>query len=390
MGGVAGGLLPDGAETVVRIVVDICHPAHVHLFRHPLAAWQADGAELLVLARDKDITLPLLDIYGIPYRAMGAAARGRIGQFGELLRREAAMFRLVRRFRPRLIVGSSPNAARVARLLGARSVILGEDDAKYIPLFRYLAYPLASAIITPDALTGEDYGPRHLRYPSYQKLFYLHPNRFTPDRGILRELSIDHDARYGLIRLSALTAHHDRGMTGMSEDLVRRVIRLVEGDIRVFITSEKPLPAEFEPHRLPISAERVHHALAFAEFFLGDSQSMTVESALLGTPAFKINTFAGIISVIRQLEEYGLAFGYRPGEEDALLSQLQKALTMPDRHEHYQQLRQRMLSEKIDPLPWFLAATKKLLEGMPVAEVKAWSEAALASGEFALAHHGAT
>jgi glucose-1-phosphate thymidylyltransferase len=96
--------------------------------------------------------------------------------------------------------------------------------------------------------------------------------------------------------------------------------------MRVFITSEKRLPAEFEPHRLPISAERIHHALAFAEFFLGDSQSMTVESALLGTPAFKINTFAGIISVIRQLEEYGLAFGYRPGEEDALVRRLQEVL----------------------------------------------------------------
>lgn len=368
----------------MRIVVDICHPAHVHLFRHPLAAWRADGAELLVLARDKDITLPLLDIYGIPYRAMGAAARGRIGQFGELLRREAAMFRLVRRFRPRLIVGSSPNAARVARLLGARSVILGEDDAKYIPLFRYLAYPLASAIVTPDALIHEDYGDRHLRYPSYQKLFYLHPNRFTPDRGVLRELGIGDGERFGLIRLSALTAHHDRGMTGMSEDLVRRVIRLVGGDMRVFITSEKPLPAEFEPHRLPISAERIHHALAFAEFFVGDSQSMTVESALLGTPAFKINTFAGIISVIRRLEEYGLAYGYRPGEEDALVRQLQQVLAMPDRREQFQRLRQRMLSEKIDPLPWFMGVTRRLLDGWPVGEVKAWSDAALQSGEFGM------
>jgi predicted glycosyltransferase len=371
-----------------RIIVDIGHPAHVHLFRHVLDQWKHDGIETLVVARDKDITLRLLDIYGIPFRSTGRAGRGLPAQLCEFVRREAAMFGLVRRLRPAIITGTSPNAVRAARLYGAKSVILCEDDAKYIPLFRYVAYPWASAIVTPDALIHEDYGDRHLRYPSYQKLFYLHPTRFTPDRGILRELGIGDSERFGLIRLSALTAHHDRGMTGMSEDLVRRVIRLVEGDMRVFITSEKPLPAEFEPHRLPISAERVHHALAFAEFFLGDSQSMTVESALLGTPAFKINTFAGIISVIRQLEEYGLAYGYRPGEEDALVRQLQEVLAMPDRREHLQRLRQRMLSEKIDPLPWFLAVTRKLLEGVPVGEVKTWSDAALRSGGFASGHHG--
>lgn len=366
----------------MRIVVDIWHPAQVHLFRHMFEAWRADGHDVLVLARDKDITLALLERYGVHYEVPAPIGRGRMGQFAEVARREAAMFRLVRRFRPDIITGSSPNAARAARLFGSRSVIVGEDDARYIPFFRLLAYPLATAIVAPDVLAYENYGVRHLTYPAYQKLFYLHPNRFTPDRTVLNELGIDAGQQYGIIRLSSLQAHHDAGARGVNEALLRRVFDLAGDRLRLYITSERPLTPEFEPHRLAIPLERIHHAMAFAEFVLGDSQSMTVEAALLGTPAFKFNTFAGIISVLRDIEAYGLAYGYRPGQEDELLAELRSLLDRADRREVFAARRRKMLSEKIDPLPWFLEITRRLMEGETVAEVKAWSTAALAAGEF--------
>ena len=367
----------------MRIIVDICHPAQVHHFRPVLESWQASGYECVVTARAKDITLKLLDGFGISYTVLAPAGIGSIGYLREFLRREAAMFRLVRKFRPAVITGTSPNAARVAKLLKAKSVILCEDDAKYIPQFRWLAYPLASAIVMPDCLTNEDYGIRHLLYPSYQKMFYLHPNRFTPDRNVIRELDIDDNTPYALIRLSSLQAYHDVGARGMSEDLIRRIIKLAGDQMQIFISSEKPLPAEFEPFRMSIPLERVHHALAFAEFFLGDSQSMAVESALLGTPAFKINTFAGIISVIRDLQSYGLAFDYRPDQENELVEELQRLLAMEGRKDCFKDRRAKLLSEKIDPVPWYLTVIRKLLEGSSVGDVKRWASEALQSGRFA-------
>lgn len=366
----------------MRIIVDIWHPAQVHLFRHMFDAWRGDGHDVVVLGRDKDMTLALLDRYGVAYELPAPIGRGRLGQSIEVLQREAAMFRLARRFRPQIITGSSPNAVRAARFYRAKSLILGEDDRKYIPLFRYLAHPLASAIVAPDALAYENYGHRHLTYPAYQKLFYLHPNRFTPDRGILRELGIPGNQSYAIIRLSSLQAHHDVGARGMTEALLRRVFALAGDRIRLYITSERALTPEFEPHRLAIPIERIHHALAFAEFLLGDSQSMTVEAALLGTPAFKFNTFAGIISVIRELENYGLAYGFRPGQEEDLLAALRDVVDMPDRRAVFAARRQHMLTEKIDPLPWFLEVVRRLLDGATVREVKTWSTAALSAGEF--------
>lgn len=365
------------------LLVDINHPAQVHLFRPVLQACAEKGYDTRVVARDKDLTLGLLETFGIPYTVIAPVGQGVGGRFRELVQREWAMGRLVRRHRPRIITGSSVNAVRIAKLLGIHSVILCEDDAKYIPQFRWLAYPLATAIVTPDVLAYENYGTRHLTYPSFQKLFYLHPNRFTPDRSIFGELGVGEDEPFAIIRLSSLEAHHDIGARGMSEEMIREVIRMTRGAARVFITSEKPLAAEFEPHHLPIAPHRIHHALHFAQFLISDSQSMTVEAALLGTPAFKINTFAGIISVIRQLEESGLAFGYRPGEEKALLGQLEAVLRMEDMKSEFRRRQQRLLARKIDPLPWYMGVVERLLADEPIAAVKAWSSKAIAHGPFA-------
>ncbi len=365
------------------LLAEINHPAQVHLFRPVLDECERNGYSTAVVARDKDLTLALLDTFGIRYTIMAPIGQGIVGRSRELLQREWAMLRIVRKHRPGIITGSSVNGVRVAKLLGVKSVILCEDDAKYIPQFRWLAYPLATAIVTPDVLAYENYGTRHLTYPSFQKLFYLHPNRFTPDGSIFDELGVDEDQRFAIIRLSSLQAHHDIGARGMSEEMISEVIRMTRDNVRVFITSEKSLAAEFEPHRLPIAPHRIHHALHFAEFLISDSQSMTVEAALLGTPAFKINTFAGIISVIRELEESGLAFGYRPGEEKRLLQQRGAVLRMDDMKSEFNRRQQQLLARKIDPLPWYMGVVDRLLAGEPIAEVKAWSTQAIADGRFA-------
>lgn len=338
-----------------------------------MEAWSREGTTFLVAAREKDITTRLMDRYGIEYVTLAPVGNGLAGQFRELLRREAAMFALARRCRPRVIMGTSVHAARIARCCGARSMVLCEDDAKYIPLFRWLAYPLAHAIVTPEALAYENHGLRHFTYPAYQKLFYLHPARFAPDAGVRGELGLSASERYAVIRLSSLQAHHDIGARGMSEEMIRDIVALTSPEMRVFISSEKPLPAEFECHRMPLPPDRMHHVLSQAEFLISDSQSMTVESALLGVPAFKINTFAGRISVIRELEEAGLAFGYRPGQEADLVRDVRSIHALPNRRDVFEKRRATMLARRIDPVPWFLELTRRMCDRQSTAEIHAWS-----------------
>jgi predicted glycosyltransferase len=348
----------------MRALIDLNHPAHAHLFRHVYLGLVARGHECLVTARDKDVTLRLLEAWRIPYSVLAPFGRTLLSRTVELFRREARFLALARAFRPDLITGTSAHAGRVGRLVGARSAVLSEDDAAAVPLFRWVAYPFSTAIVTPDCLAHEGHGRRHLTYPSYQELFYLHPNRFVPDPGVRRELGIAEGQGYAVVRLSALAAHHDLGARGIGEDLLRAVVRLCgERGIRVFVCGEKVLSAEWEPLRIPVAPERMHDALAFAELFLGDSQTMTAEAAVLGTPAFRLSGFVGRLSYLEDLQDRGLAFGFRPGQEKALVASLESLLQREDRRTERAARRARLLAEKIDPLPWFVDVAEALGAG---------------------------
>jgi hypothetical protein len=345
----------------VRALIDITHPSLAHVFRPLWAAWTAEGHECMVVARDKDVTLPLLRAFGIPHVVLSAVGRTQLGRARELLTREGRMLALARRFRPHLVIGTSAHAGRVARLVGAKSAVLNDDDAAAVPLFRWLSYPFASAIITPSCLAHEGHGPRHLTYPSYHALFYLHPARFTPDPKVRVELGVRPAGRFGIVRLSALAAHHDAGVRGLTEGLVSRLQQGLPAEVRLFVTSEKPIEGELRRWQLPLPPSRIHHAVALADFVLGDSQTMTAEAAVLGVPAFRVNDFVGRISYLRELEGYGLAFGFRPGDEERALAAVQEVVRRPDRREVFAERRRLMLAERIDPLPWLLARVGELV-----------------------------
>ncbi len=352
----------------MRALIDITHPSLAHVF-HPLwAAWTAEGHECIVVARDKDVTLELLRAFGIPHVVLSPVTSTQLGRVRELVTREGRMLALARRFRPHLVIGTSAHAARVALCVGAKSAVLNDDDAAAVPLFRWLSYPFASAIITPSCLAHEGHGPRHLTYPSYHALFYLHPARFTPDPQVRAELGLTPGGRFGIVRLSALAAHHDSGARGLSEDVVSRLQQGLPAEVRLFVTSEKPLLGQLRRWQLPLRPSRLHHAVALADFVLGDSQTMTAEAAVLGVPAFRVSDFVGRISYLRELEAYGLAFGFRPGDEDRALAAVLEVVRRPDRREVFAERRRRMLAKRIDPVPWLLGQVRELVGPVPAHE----------------------
>src|SRR5438045_2585676 len=136
----------------MRLLFDINHPVQAHMVR-PVVEWlAASGATSRVVARDKDVTLRLLEGFGLPATVLAPARTGRVGAARELVAREWALLRLARRERPHAIVGTTVHAGRVGRLVGARAVVFNDDDRSVVPWFARLAYPLADAIVTPEVL----------------------------------------------------------------------------------------------------------------------------------------------------------------------------------------------------------------------------------------------
>jgi len=336
-----------------KLFFDVNHPVQALMLRPVIEAFGKQGYAARVFARDKDVTLGLLERFGIEAETLALRRRGRLGAAIELVARESRMLRRAMADRPVAIIGTSVHAARVGRLSGALSIVVNDDDAAAVPLFARLAYPFADMIVKPECLAFEGH-PRQHTYRANQQLFYLHPSRFSPASDVRRELGLGAQDRFAVVRLSALDAHHDAGIRGVGQSLLAKLAALIPREITVFASLERAriLPEGWRSLNLP--PERLHHVLASAEFFVGDGQTMTAEAAVLGTPALRLNDFVGRISYLAQIERYGLAFGFRPGDEDSLLKKLDEIARGDRSRPTFAAARALFLSDMVDPLPWFI------------------------------------
>lgn len=346
----------------MRILIDLSHPAHVHLFRHAIRLWQAGGHAVHITAREKDITTTLLRNYGFEFEVASVERKGRLRLVRALLEHDFGVWRAARRFRPDVMLGTSVAIAHAGRLGPGRSAVFNEDDVASSPFFARAAYPFAHHIVTPDSLPDQ-LGRKHVTYPSYHELAYLHPARFTPDERILQDIGLRPGQFFSVLRFVSLKASHDIGQRGLSLNAKRELVRMLSARGPVFITSESPLAGEFEPHRLAVAPERIHDLLAFAGLFVGDSQSMAIEAAVLGTPALRCNTFVGRTPVIEEIQaRYGLTLGFRPEQETDLLTTAERLLNDPDTPAHWQEQRARLLADKIDLTAWMVDWVQGLVE----------------------------
>ena len=77
----------------MRILVDIGHPAHVHLFRNLIKRVFREGGKAVATTRDKDVTVGLCDAYQIPQEVVSRASSGRfVHRFMEYLTRTIKVF----------------------------------------------------------------------------------------------------------------------------------------------------------------------------------------------------------------------------------------------------------------------------------------------------------
>ena len=119
----------------------------------------------------------------------------------------------------------------------------------------WLSYPFADRIVIPDGLRDRR-SAKYVTHDSYHELAYLHPDRFTPDRGVLAELGVELGEPFYILRLVAFKAYHDVHQAGLSYAARKRLVDLFSRWGKVFITVEGDLPDEFTPYQMPIPPQK--------------------------------------------------------------------------------------------------------------------------------------
>lgn len=346
----------------MNILIQLCHPAHFHLYKNVAKNLMADGHKVFILIKTKDILEDLLKQSGLPYCNIlkEAHRKTKMGILCDLLVRDLRMYRFLRKNRIDLLTGSTVEVAQVGWLARKLRVNTGEDDMDVVPLFPKMAGPFIETMLSPRVCNNYSLEPKSVKYESYHELAYLHPHHFEADKSVV-EKYFSADSPYFILRFSSLNAYHDDGIKGINTDIAQNLIDVLKPHGRVYITSERELEPQFEQYRIPIKTLDMHHVMAFSALYIGDSQTMAAEAGVLGVPFVRYNDFVGRIGYLNELEnEYHLGFGIKASEEgsaEKMYGVVQELLAMPDLKEEWQRRRQKMLSEKIDYaqfLTWFI------------------------------------
>ena len=334
----------------MKLIIYLGHPAHFHLFKNVIKRLTENGHDVQIAIKSKDVLEELLEKSQLPYHNLNPLGRkdDRYSIITSLIKRDIKLLTICLKFKPQFLIGSAVEIAHVGKLLGIPSLVLFEDDLQEVPQFAKLAAPFSRHLVCPESCSPLKWQHKTIQYNSYHELAYLAPNYFVADKKNISEL-FNESEKIFILRFAKLTAYHDEGKTGITDQIAAQLISLLKPHGKIYITSERELTPQFEPYRININPLLMHDVLAHADMYIGDSQTMTAEAAVLGTPAIRFNDFVGRLGYLEELEHrYGLTYGIKTSEPARLFEKTKEILEYPKLKKEWQSRREKMLSEKID------------------------------------------
>ncbi len=345
------------------------HPSKFHVFRNTINALKSKGHNVDIVITSKDVLEDLVKTEGWEYTNIfpeGRKMKGvspYISSAINLIRTIYRLFRYVNGKKYDLFI-TDDLLVHIGKLKGVKSLVFTDDDLAIVKQFSIILF-FADYCLAPFVTDLGRYNKIKIAFNSYKELAYLHPNYFVADNEIINKYKGE-DKRYFILRLVSLKSYHDVGKKGLGYDNVKKLIEFLEPYGRIYISAERKLEKELEKYRIIIPPNELKHVLAGADLYIGDSQTMSSEAAVLGIPSFRINDFVGKISVMEEKDlKYGLSKSYKTTDFDLLLEDLRLCLNDNKcKSDNVARVRQ-MLNEKIDLtafLIWLLEEYPKSIE----------------------------
>lgn len=333
----------------MKILIDIGHPAHVHLFKYFALEMQAKGHKILFTSREKENEIYLLKKYGFSYKCFGKHYKSTSGKIFGLIKFNLQMLFFSLKFKPDIYLSHGSVYAAMVSWLVRKPHISLEDTGNIEQVRLYLTF--TEVVLTSDVFNF-DYGEKQIRYSSHHELAYLHSNYFKPNLEF-RFHRNKKKSKVTLLRFVSWNATHDSGQKGLSLETKYKLIRLLEEEYEVIISAESKLPEDLEKYKVRFVPEDIHTALYKADLFIGEGTTMAMEAAILGTPAVYINSLQ--YPNVQDMAIYGLLFPFKNDED--IISEIQALIATPDLKKSILSKKNKMLAGKIDLtafLIWFV------------------------------------
>lgn len=234
----------------------------------------------------------------------------------------------------------------VGRMKGVTAFYATDDVLAAVPE-QAIFFKTVKHIIAPEVTDIGKYSSKKIAYKGYKALAHLHPNHFIPKENILSPDLIGKP--YFLIRCTGFGATHDIGKSGISNEVLQKLIPILEPHGQILITSERELPENLKKYNLKIRKNDITHYINYAQIFIGDSTTMCTEAAVLGTPAVEFDEYFYEIEQMLEIEKkYQLIHCFRTNQTEDFLNKISELVNTNKLKSTYTERRKQLLRDTID------------------------------------------
>lgn len=321
------------------------------MFKHLIHNLESCGHKIKITINSKDVLEQLLIEDNVRYENILPYRRSKNHFFSSLmslLLKDLNILKLLFKNDYEMMIGTETALSHIGWLFRKPVFIMVEDDISVIRAASLASFPLAKYIVSPLICNLGKWNKKKIAYNGYQKIAYLHPDYFKPNIDFLEKSGLQ-CRKFFIIRVSGLSAYHDKGIYGLTEEIIFNTIQILKSYGTVVISSERKLSEYFAPFQIKLEVSKIHHYLYFAELLITDSQSMCVEASILGTPSVRYSDFSGRISVLEELEHtYGLTYGIHTSKTGSFYNKIKELLRNENLKKEWHMKRDKMLTGKID------------------------------------------
>lgn len=350
----------------LRVWIDILTPKQTLFFVPVYDLLKRAGHDVLITTRLYREAQQALRFKQIPHSVVGRHGGGDI--FGKLMASGERIIKLasiVHQWQPTVALSfSSPEAARVAFGLGIPHI--AANDSPHSSMVARLSVPLSAVVCSPWIISESIWkafgAKRVVKYRALDPAAWLKRHKTNPK--ILDLLGLDRHTPIVLLRTEEAFASYLLGKASDREPVILPVVRELLGlgmELQIVVSTRYGLQAptikKAFGRRVKV-LDRIIDAtslIATSSAFIGSGGTMTVEAALLGTPA--ISCFPGETPLyIKYLESRRLVSTIRSPR--TIASRVRGFVDEPEKFEKVRSKARRLLDWMEDPAAKILSVVK--------------------------------
>lgn len=334
----------------MNLILGISHPKHVYIFKNLYFKLKEANHKPVILASNKEMTCDLLNQFEMDYVLIGSNRKGIYSKLFQVIKFFFITLYYALKTKTHIFIGFGYiHFALVAFILRKPFIFL--EDTEVAKSLHKVLMPFVSSFLTTKNFKNK-ISSKQISINANLELAYLHPKH----RYYYNQFS--HIKPYVLLRFVSWSAFHDVRQRGISKETKERLIRELSLYANVYIASEKPLPEYLKKYALKVNTAEIHDFVTSANLVVGESPTMTTESAILGTPAICVSSWAcHSLGNFKELRDYNLIYCYLPEDEKQAVDKAVEIIKNPALKESWKKKAEQFIKDRIDLttfLFWFI------------------------------------